>query len=51
MMSKSQYDLVSEDGYDARIPLHNDEAFKHGIHFQTKVYTFDWLCLITGTLR
>nr|XP_022321424.1 carboxyl-terminal PDZ ligand of neuronal nitric oxide synthase protein-like [Crassostrea virginica]XP_022321426.1 carboxyl-terminal PDZ ligand of neuronal nitric oxide synthase protein-like [Crassostrea virginica] len=36
MMSKSQYDLVSEDGYDARIPLHNDEAFKHGIHFQTK---------------
>lgn len=37
MMSKNQYDLVSEDGCDVRIPLHNDEAFKHGIHFQTKV--------------
>ncbi|XP_048777066.2 carboxyl-terminal PDZ ligand of neuronal nitric oxide synthase protein-like isoform X2 [Ostrea edulis] len=36
MLSKKQYDLVSEDGYDARIPLHNDEAFQHGIHFQTK---------------
>lgn len=36
MMSKNQYDLVSEDGCDVRIPLHNDEAFKHGIHFQTK---------------
>lgn len=35
-MSKNQYDLVSEDGCDVRIPLHNDEAFKHGIHFQTK---------------
>lgn len=35
-MSKNQYDLVSEDGCDIRIPLHNDEAFKHGIHFQTK---------------
>ncbi|XP_062593117.1 carboxyl-terminal PDZ ligand of neuronal nitric oxide synthase protein-like [Saccostrea cucullata] len=36
MLSKKQYDLVSEDGYDARIPLHNDDAFQHGIHFQTK---------------
>ncbi|KAK3088452.1 hypothetical protein FSP39_019383 [Pinctada imbricata] len=36
MPSKRQYDLVSEDGYDSRIPLHNDEAFQHGIHFQAK---------------
>ena len=37
MLSKKPYDLVSEDGYDTRIPLHNDEAFQHGIHFQAKV--------------
>ncbi|XP_052091450.1 carboxyl-terminal PDZ ligand of neuronal nitric oxide synthase protein-like [Mytilus californianus] len=36
MLSKKPYDLVSEDGYDTRIPLHNDEAFQHGIHFQAK---------------
>ena len=37
MPSKKQYDLVSEDGYDSRIPLHNEEAFQHGIQFQAKV--------------
>ena len=37
MPSKKQYDLVSDDGYDSRIPLHNEEAFQHGIHFQAKV--------------
>lgn len=36
MLSKKPYDLVSEDGYDTRIPLHNDDAFQHGIHFQAK---------------
>ncbi|KAL5011588.1 hypothetical protein ScPMuIL_010139 [Solemya velum] len=36
MPSKRQYDLVSEDGYDSRIPLHNDDAFQHGIQYQTK---------------
>lgn len=36
MLSKRQYDLVSEDGYDTRIPLHNEDAFQHGIHFQAK---------------
>lgn len=35
-VSKKAYDLVSDDGYDSRIPLHNDEAFEHGIPFQTK---------------
>ena len=37
MPSKRQYDLVSDDGYDSRIPLHNDDAFTHGIHFHAKV--------------
>ncbi|XP_078605520.1 carboxyl-terminal PDZ ligand of neuronal nitric oxide synthase protein-like isoform X1 [Branchiostoma floridae x Branchiostoma japonicum] len=32
---KKDYDLV-EDGYDSRIPLHNEEAFQHGIIFQAK---------------
>ncbi|XP_064648878.1 capon-like protein isoform X3 [Lineus longissimus] len=36
MPSKKQYDLVSDDGYDSRIPLHNEEAFQHGISFQSK---------------
>jgi hypothetical protein len=28
---------MSEDGYDSKIPLHNDEAFQHGIQFNAKV--------------
>ncbi|KAL4219510.1 Carboxyl-terminal PDZ ligand of neuronal nitric oxide synthase protein [Mactra antiquata] len=36
MPSKKEYDLVPDDGYDNRIPLHNDDAFQHGIHFQAK---------------
>ncbi|XP_041368540.1 carboxyl-terminal PDZ ligand of neuronal nitric oxide synthase protein-like isoform X2 [Gigantopelta aegis] len=36
MPSKKQYDLVSDDGYDSRIPLHNEDAFEHGIPFQAK---------------
>jgi hypothetical protein len=26
-----------DDAYDTRIPLHNEEAFKHGINFRAKV--------------
>ncbi|WAR31750.1 CAPON-like protein [Mya arenaria] len=37
MPSKKEYDLVSDDGYDSRIPLHNEDAFQHGISFQAKV--------------
>jgi len=37
MPSKRQYDLVQNDDYDTRIPLHPEEAFHHGITFQTKV--------------
>ncbi|XP_074027997.1 capon-like protein isoform X2 [Leptinotarsa decemlineata] len=36
MPSKRQYDLVQNDDYDTRIPLHPDEAFHHGIVFQAK---------------
>lgn len=37
MPSKRQYDLVQNDDYDTRIPLHPEEAFHHGITFQAKV--------------
>jgi hypothetical protein len=30
------YDPMSEDGYDSKIPLHNDEAFQHGIQYNAK---------------
>ncbi|XP_077868743.1 carboxyl-terminal PDZ ligand of neuronal nitric oxide synthase protein-like [Saccoglossus kowalevskii] len=32
---KNKYNLV-EDTYDSRIPLHNEEAFQHGLKFQAK---------------
>ncbi|XP_038601907.1 carboxyl-terminal PDZ ligand of neuronal nitric oxide synthase protein-like isoform X2 [Tachyglossus aculeatus] len=35
MPVKSRYNLV-DDGCDSRVPLHNEEAFRHGIHFQAK---------------
>ncbi|KRZ02750.1 Dystrophin-like protein 1, partial [Trichinella zimbabwensis] len=31
-----QYDSISEDPYDACIPLYNEIAFQHGIHFEAK---------------
>lgn len=36
MPSKQQYNLVTNDEYDTRIPLHPDEAFQYGISFQAK---------------
>lgn len=36
MPSKRDYDLVQNDDYDTRIPLHPEEAFHHGITFQAK---------------
>uniref|UniRef100_A0A6I8N124 PID domain-containing protein n=1 Tax=Ornithorhynchus anatinus TaxID=9258 RepID=A0A6I8N124_ORNAN len=35
MPVKSRYNLV-DDACDSRVPLHNEEAFQHGIHFQAK---------------
>ncbi|XP_072018102.1 carboxyl-terminal PDZ ligand of neuronal nitric oxide synthase protein-like isoform X2 [Amphiura filiformis] len=32
---RNKYNLV-EDAYDTRIPLHSEDAFSHGIHFQAK---------------
>lgn len=37
MPSTKQYNLVPNDEYDTRIPLHPDEAFHYGITFQAKV--------------
>ncbi|XP_026320709.1 uncharacterized protein LOC113230571 isoform X4 [Hyposmocoma kahamanoa] len=36
MPSTKQYNLVPNDEYDTRIPLHPDEAFSYGITFQAK---------------
>ncbi|XP_032427449.1 carboxyl-terminal PDZ ligand of neuronal nitric oxide synthase protein-like isoform X2 [Xiphophorus hellerii] len=35
MPGKTKYNLV-DDGHDLRIPLHNEEAFQHGINFEAK---------------
>lgn len=37
MPSTKQYNLVTNDDYDTRIPLHPDEAFQYGITFHAKV--------------
>lgn len=39
MPAKTKYNLV-DDGQDLRIPLHNEEAFQHGINFEAKVSFF-----------
>uniref|UniRef100_A0A915EHW4 PID domain-containing protein n=1 Tax=Ditylenchus dipsaci TaxID=166011 RepID=A0A915EHW4_9BILA len=31
-----QYDIITDDLYDCRIPLHNEVAYQHGIHFEAK---------------
>lgn len=35
MPARTKYNLV-DDGHDLRIPLHNEEAFQHGINFEAK---------------
>lgn len=30
------YDIIVDDLYDTRVPLHNELAFQHGIHFDAK---------------
>uniref|UniRef100_A0A8C8SI29 Carboxyl-terminal PDZ ligand of neuronal nitric oxide synthase protein n=1 Tax=Pelusios castaneus TaxID=367368 RepID=A0A8C8SI29_9SAUR len=35
MPGKSRYNLV-DDGHDLRVPLHNEEAFQHGLCFEAK---------------
>lgn len=36
MPARNRYNLV-DDVKDSRLPLHNDEAYHHGISFQAKV--------------
>lgn len=38
MPARNRYNLV-DDVADSRVPLHNEEAYQHGIHFQAKVNT------------
>uniref|UniRef100_A0AC34F6Z0 PID domain-containing protein n=1 Tax=Panagrolaimus sp. ES5 TaxID=591445 RepID=A0AC34F6Z0_9BILA len=33
---RGQYDIIQDDLYDCRIPLHNELAYQHGIHFEAK---------------
>uniref|UniRef100_A0A8C6UKT0 Carboxyl-terminal PDZ ligand of neuronal nitric oxide synthase protein n=1 Tax=Neogobius melanostomus TaxID=47308 RepID=A0A8C6UKT0_9GOBI len=35
MPVRTKYNLV-DDGHDLRIPLHNEEAFQHGLNFEAK---------------
>jgi hypothetical protein len=34
---KHGYDVIPDDLYDCRVPLHNELAYQHGIHFEAKV--------------
>ncbi|GBP87942.1 hypothetical protein EVAR_66366_1 [Eumeta japonica] len=46
MPSTKQYNLVPNDEFDTRIPLHPDEAFQYGITFHAKdpiSPTQDWM--------
>lgn len=36
MPGKTKYNLVDDD-HDLRIPMHNEEAFQHGVNFEAKV--------------
>lgn len=39
MPGVTKYNLV-DDAHDLRLPMHNDEVFKHGVCFEAKVRTF-----------
>lgn len=38
MPGVTKYNLV-DDAHDLRIPMHNEEVFKHGVCFEAKVRT------------
>lgn len=38
MPGVTKYNLV-DDVHDLRIPMHNEEVFKHGVSFEAKVGT------------
>ncbi|CAJ0583002.1 unnamed protein product, partial [Mesorhabditis spiculigera] len=33
---KGAYDIINEDLFDCRVPVHNEVAYQHGIHFEAK---------------
>ncbi|CEF68826.1 Carboxyl-terminal PDZ ligand of neuronal nitric oxide synthase protein [Strongyloides ratti] len=33
---RGPYNIITDDLYDCRIPLHNELAYQHGIHFEAK---------------
>lgn len=35
-LRRNEYDLV-EEAYDSKSPVHNEDAFEHGIAFKVKV--------------
>ena len=35
-LRRNEYDLV-EEAYDSKSPVHNEDAFEHGIAFRVKV--------------
>ena len=42
------YNPMFEDGFDSKIPLHNDEAFQHGIEFKVKVVFYECVAMSTS---
>jgi len=56
-VKRSLYDCMEEDLYDICIPIYNDLAFDHGIHFRAKVYIFSnieeivWLFMMINLSR
>lgn len=49
MPGVTKYNLV-DDAHDLRIPMHNDEVFKHGVSFEAKVRNSVVLCALTPSL-
>lgn len=47
MPARNRYNLV-DDVADSRVPLHNEEAYQHGIHFQAKVSETSPLLMVRG---
>lgn len=47
MPGVTKYNLV-DDVHDLRIPMHNEEVFKHGVCFEAKVRTLCNRCFLGG---
>ena len=40
LYKRNEYDLV-EEAYDGKVPVHNEDAFEHGLQFKIKVRVLD----------